>query len=293
MSGFNYRQRLFVGSVHASLTEKDLGKIFGKYGPIKEISVKIGYAFVVFEDEDDAAAACDACDGMWVVDRPLAVRVAFKNRPPHSQLTNRFEGARNNDWRSQQSGYIDKPYYTSGYIDKPYFTSWRQTSGPQAAKSQPPPDRRRTSGGFGGGRDLGGGVGGNPGGAYRFPPFRDNNDRHYRSTSVKKTTTTKPRKDVDGGDSKDYRLIVNNLSSTVKWKEITEFMKREGNLILADHGRRQDCDKSCYVDFATRSGMEEALRRLDGLSIAGGKTVRVYIDDHGDRKRRRDGERKR
>ena len=81
---------------------------------------------------------------------------------------------------------------------------------------------------------------------------------------------------------KDYRLIVNNLSSTVKWREITDFMSNEGNLELADHGRRRDCDKSCFVDFSTRRGMEEAVKNLDGLEFAG-KTVRVYMDEDADR----------
>ena len=60
-------------------------------------------------------------------------------------------------------------------------------------------------------------------------------------------------------------------------------MQKEGDLTLTEDGRRKDFDKSYFVDFATRRGMEDCLKRMDGLEIAG-KTVRVYIDDRPEKK---------
>ena len=57
-------------------------------------------------------------------------------------------------------------------------------------------------------------------------------------------------------------------------------------MTLTELGRRKDFDKSFFVDFPTRRGMEDSMKQLDGLEISG-KTIRVYIDDHpgGEKKR--------
>ncbi|EPZ35075.1 Nucleotide-binding, alpha-beta plait domain-containing protein [Rozella allomycis CSF55] len=52
---------LFVGSVHDSVMEKDLDELFGKYGKIIKIKLLRGYAFIEYDQHEDAEEAYKKC----------------------------------------------------------------------------------------------------------------------------------------------------------------------------------------------------------------------------------------
>jgi len=78
------RCRLFIGRLAWKANEDDLHDEFGKYGNIKmckiifdQITKKSkGFAFVTYENEDDAADAMKHMDGKDICDRPVTVQVA-------------------------------------------------------------------------------------------------------------------------------------------------------------------------------------------------------------------------
>ncbi|KAJ8928204.1 hypothetical protein NQ314_019267 [Rhamnusium bicolor] len=55
--------RVFVGGLTYKIRERDLEKFFRKYGRIKEVSMKNGYAFVEFDDHRDADDAVYEMNG--------------------------------------------------------------------------------------------------------------------------------------------------------------------------------------------------------------------------------------
>ena len=50
--------QLYVGGIDRRCNERDLREAFDKFGPIREVTLKGRYAFVEFENLDDAKAAC-------------------------------------------------------------------------------------------------------------------------------------------------------------------------------------------------------------------------------------------
>lgn len=55
--------RVFVGGITYRVRERDIERFFRKYGRIKEISMKNGFAFVEFDDYRDADDAIYELNG--------------------------------------------------------------------------------------------------------------------------------------------------------------------------------------------------------------------------------------
>ena len=55
--------RVYVGGLSSRTRDRDLERLFDKYGRVREVSIKNGYAFVEFDDRRDAEDAVDALDG--------------------------------------------------------------------------------------------------------------------------------------------------------------------------------------------------------------------------------------
>ena len=55
--------RVYVGGLSHRCRERDIEKFFRKYGKLREISMKNGYAFVEFDDYRDADDAVYECNG--------------------------------------------------------------------------------------------------------------------------------------------------------------------------------------------------------------------------------------
>jgi len=69
-------KRLFVGGLSYDVRQRDLEDLFGKYGPIKSVSLKSNYGFVEFEDARDAKDAQQGLDGTTLERRRIAVEAS-------------------------------------------------------------------------------------------------------------------------------------------------------------------------------------------------------------------------
>ena len=80
--------RLFVGGLPYSITEDDLARIFGEYGPVRETTLIMdketgrsrGFGFVEFESDLDALKAEEALDQSKLESRSISVREAQPRR---------------------------------------------------------------------------------------------------------------------------------------------------------------------------------------------------------------------
>ncbi|XP_061407510.1 serine/arginine-rich splicing factor 5 isoform X2 [Lethenteron reissneri] len=67
----------------------------------------------------------------------------------------------------------------------------------------------------------------------------------------------------------DHRLVVENLSSTVSWQDLKDYMRQAGEVTFADaHRIHQNVG---VVEFATRNDMKNAIDKLNGKEINGRK----------------------
>jgi U1 small nuclear ribonucleoprotein len=73
---------LFIGRLDYSVEEKDLKRVFERFGPVASVKVvrnmegkSRGYGFVEFEDERDLRVAFKEADGMRILDRRVVVDV--------------------------------------------------------------------------------------------------------------------------------------------------------------------------------------------------------------------------
>ncbi len=71
---------LFLGDLSLFCTEKDLQKLFGKFGPLQDIRLKrsndqdrtsLSYGFVKFAHKQDAAKALQELDGFMLLGRAI------------------------------------------------------------------------------------------------------------------------------------------------------------------------------------------------------------------------------
>ena len=80
--------RLFVGGLPFSVTEDDLSRIFGEYGPLKDCVLVMdketgrsrGFGFCEFESNLDALKAEEALDQSELEGRRISVREAQPRR---------------------------------------------------------------------------------------------------------------------------------------------------------------------------------------------------------------------
>ncbi|KAL3289707.1 hypothetical protein HHI36_023107 [Cryptolaemus montrouzieri] len=68
--------RVFVGGLTYRVRERDLERFFRKYGRIKEVSMKNGFAFVEFDDYRDAEDAVYECNGKDLMGERISVERA-------------------------------------------------------------------------------------------------------------------------------------------------------------------------------------------------------------------------
>lgn len=83
--------RLFVRPFPLDVQESELNEIFGPFGPMKEVKILNGFAFVEFEEAESAAKAIEEVHGKSFANQPLEVvysklpakryRITMKNLP--------------------------------------------------------------------------------------------------------------------------------------------------------------------------------------------------------------------
>ncbi|KAJ2135874.1 serine arginine-rich splicing factor, partial [Coemansia sp. RSA 788] len=87
------------------------------------------------------------------------------------------------------------------------------------------------------------------------------------------------RDDRDGRDGRDgrrgmagpqrtpFRILVENLSSSVSWQDLKDFARRAGEVSFADAHKLRPGEG--VVEFVDESGLRNAMRKLDGEDLRG------------------------
>ncbi|KAJ2095946.1 serine arginine-rich splicing factor [Coemansia sp. S100] len=113
-------------------------------------------------------------------------------------------------------------------------------------------DRRRERG-FGGHDDGPGYGGGGPGRRDDRGERGDDRGRRMGPASAPQRTP--------------YRMLVDNLSSSVSWQDLKDFARRAGEVSFADAHKLRPGEG--IVEFIDESGLRTALRKLDGEDLRG------------------------
>ena len=67
-------RRVYIGNLNPDATERDLEDKFMPYGPLRKVWVARrppGFAYITFENHDDAARCVKECDGIMILDKPI------------------------------------------------------------------------------------------------------------------------------------------------------------------------------------------------------------------------------
>jgi len=84
--------RLYAGGISHRARERDVEKLFSKFGRIRDVSLKNGFAFVEFDDDRDADdAVYDLNRTTFMGER---ISVEFARGTPHGRDKDRFGGGR-------------------------------------------------------------------------------------------------------------------------------------------------------------------------------------------------------
>jgi len=83
--------QIYVAGFSRRTNEDDLEDSFRKYGKIRDVVIKKGYAFIEFDDYRDAEDAVDDMDGRYLDDHKLTVQIAGQ------KLSRNTKGPQEND----------------------------------------------------------------------------------------------------------------------------------------------------------------------------------------------------
>lgn len=97
--------KLFVARIPPNVTQDALNGLFSKYGTLKYINLKVNYAFVQFENIEDAQTAAKELDGHQLEGQTIVVETARDVMREHS--------------RSHRGRFDDRPPRDSGYSRYP------------------------------------------------------------------------------------------------------------------------------------------------------------------------------
>lgn len=99
----DYKRTIYVGNLPETVTEQTLFAFFNTFGEIKSVQIPIdhvtekmrGYAFIEFDEREDAFAAIDNYDQTEFLDRTIRVR---KSKPQDLKPNYHDAVWRNDDW---------------------------------------------------------------------------------------------------------------------------------------------------------------------------------------------------
>lgn len=80
--------RVYVGGISYKAREGDIEYFFRKYGKLREISLKNGFAFIEFDDYRDADDACYDLNGRELMGEKVSVE--FARGTPHGRDRDRW-----------------------------------------------------------------------------------------------------------------------------------------------------------------------------------------------------------
>ena len=175
--------RLFVRPFPLDVQESELNEIFTPFGPMKEVKILNGFAFVEFEEADAASKAIEEVNGKTFADQPLEVvfsrltpkryRMTLRNLPDGCSWQELKDLARENNLETTFSSVNTRDFDGTGALEFPTEEvlvealeklnniEFRGAVVTVERDDNPPPIRRSNRGGFRGGR---GGFGGPRGG---------------------------------------------------------------------------------------------------------------------------------
>ena len=78
MSSKEKNLQIFIAKLNPRVREKDLDRLFSKYGNIKNILIKSGYAFIEYDNYKDAEDAVRHMDGKTIEGQRIVVEHASK-----------------------------------------------------------------------------------------------------------------------------------------------------------------------------------------------------------------------
>ncbi|KAG5262047.1 hypothetical protein AALO_G00291560 [Alosa alosa] len=125
-------------------TERDLREVFSKYGPLEDVSIVYdqqsrrsrGFAFVYFENREDAKEAKEQANGMELDGRRIRVDYSITKRP-HTPTPGIYMGRPaygGGSSSSRRRDYYDRGYERGCdqgydcYDDQDYYRSYRRRS---------------------------------------------------------------------------------------------------------------------------------------------------------------------
>lgn len=78
MSSKEKNPQIFIAKLNPRVRERDLEKSFGKYGSIRNVLIKSGYAFIEYDNYRDAEDAVKHMDGKTLEGQRIVVEHASK-----------------------------------------------------------------------------------------------------------------------------------------------------------------------------------------------------------------------
>jgi len=239
--------RLHVADLDSNAVKRDLEKLFGKYGPMKEIWMSQGFAFVVYEYREDAEEAQHKTDGAEVCGRQVRVTVA---RP----RTNVMKRNLRNMSRSRSRSASRKAQGDSRRKRCHSIGSSRSRGADQRSRSHSRSGDRKMS-------------------KSRSPRHEQRRSQSRDSRSRSGST----RQDFRGWSFNDhnsedgYRLHVADLDSSADKRDLEKLFGRYGTL-----KEIWMAQFFAFVVFRYREDAEEAQQKANGLEVCG-RRIRVTV----------------
>ncbi|KAH0951827.1 hypothetical protein HN011_012168 [Eciton burchellii] len=256
--------RVFVGGLTYRVRERDLEKFFRKYGRIKEVAMKNGFAFVV--------------SLMWfncfffysmVGTRVYVGGLPYGTRERDLERFFRGYGRFRDVLIKNGYGFVEFDDYRDA-DDAVYELNGKELLGEritvERARGTPRGSDQWRYG------DSRGGYGDSRRSARDdMRHDRDSVNRNTRTASSYKQSL--PR--YGPPTRTEYRLTVENLSSRVSWQDLKDYMRQAGEVTYADaHKQRRN---EGVVEFATYSDLKNAIDKLDDTEL-NGRRIRLIED---------------
>jgi RNA recognition motif-containing protein len=107
----NGSAQIFVANLSPSVTDAELGRVFGAYGRVSEVNLlsdrvsgqSRGLAFVTMESEAQAQTAMDRLNATVLGGRALVLNLAKPRRSNSQAHPRRRAGGRRHDWQHKKS----------------------------------------------------------------------------------------------------------------------------------------------------------------------------------------------
>ncbi|XP_028982654.1 serine-arginine protein 55 isoform X3 [Diachasma alloeum] len=270
--------RVFVGGLTYRVRERDLEKFFRKYGRIKEVAMKNGFAFVV----SLMSFNCFSFYSM-VGTRVYVGGLPYGTRERDLERFFRGYGRFRDVLIKNGYGFVEFDDYRDA-DDAVYELNGKELLGEritvERARGTPRGSDQWRYG------DSRGGHGDSRRSRDDTRHDRDSVNRNTRTASSYKQSL--PR--YGPPTRTEYRLTVENLSTRVSWQDLKDYMRQAGEVTYADaHKQRRN---EGVVEFATYSDLKNAIDKLDDTEL-NGRRIRLVEDKRRGRRSRSSSSRSR